>query len=158
MNYEKDEKLLSGGGKMKKVYLSEKGKVFLGVCAGLSEYFGIDVSIVRLIFVISIFFGGTGILIYLILFAILPKKDKNEIIDVEPESIDGEKTEAETKIVRPWKNRMIAGVCAGLANYLKIDVSFVRLIFVLMSLGGGIGIILYLIFWLFFPNDDEVEN
>jgi len=141
---------------MKKVYLSEKGKVFLGVCAGLSEYFGIDVSIVRLIFVISIFFGGTGILIYLILFAILPKKDETEIIEVESEYIDGEK--AETKIVRPWKNRMIAGVCAGLANYLKIDVSFVRLIFVLMSLGGGIGIILYLIFWLFFPNIDEVEN
>ncbi|OQX71081.1 MAG: hypothetical protein B6D62_02775 [Candidatus Cloacimonas sp. 4484_275] len=79
---------------MKKIHLSEKGKVFLGVCGGLAEYFKIDVSIVRLIFLISIFFGGTGILIYLILYALLPQKaDDDDIIDVEPTEIDGEKPE-----------------------------------------------------------------
>ena len=94
----------------------------------------------------------------MILYALLPQKaDDDDIIDVEPTEIDGEKPEQTTKIYRPWKDRTIAGVCIGLSNYLKIDVSIIRLIFILMSLGGGVGIILYLIFWFMFPNEDE-EN
>jgi len=146
---------------MKKLHISEKNKMIFGVCEGLSESTGIDVSVIRLVCIISIFFGGTGILIYLILFAILPKglKDSN-IVDVEVETIEDEKEKQEqkkyTKIFRSWENRMIAGVCSGLANYLKWDVSIIRLVFILMSFGGGVGIIMYLIFWFMFPNEENI--
>ena len=146
---------------MKKLHIAEKNKMIFGVCAGLSASTGIDVSLIRLAFIISIFFGGTGILVYLILFAILPKrlKDSN-IIDVEVETIEDESEKQEkkkyTKIFRTWENRMIAGVCSGFANYLKWDVSIIRLVFILMSFGGGVGIIMYLIFWFMFPNEENI--
>ncbi len=44
-----------------------------GVCGGLADYFGIDPTIVRIIFVVLALAGGPGILIYLALWVILPK-------------------------------------------------------------------------------------
>ena len=58
----------------KKLYRDTHNKVIGGVCAGLAEYFNIDVSIVRLIFVASLILKGGGLLIYLVLLIILPKK------------------------------------------------------------------------------------
>jgi len=45
-----------------------------GVCGGLAEYFAIDPVIVRLIFVLAVIFGGSGILAYIILWIIIPQK------------------------------------------------------------------------------------
>lgn len=58
----------------KKLYRDTHNKVIGGVCAGLAEYFNIDVSIVRVIFVASLLLKGGGLLLYLILLIILPKK------------------------------------------------------------------------------------
>lgn len=46
-----------------------------GVCLGLSEYFGIDVTILRFIWVIAILFYGVGLIPYIILAIIMPDKD-----------------------------------------------------------------------------------
>lgn len=59
----------------KKLYRDESRKVIGGVCAGLADYFGMDVSIVRLIFVLSLCAKGSGIPIYIILWIVLPKKN-----------------------------------------------------------------------------------
>ncbi len=124
-----------------------------GVCGGLSESFGIDAMIIRLIFLITLFFGGTGIIAYLILFAILPKSQQEpDIIDIEPEPEEA----MQNKIYRKWDNRMIAGVCSGIAQYLNWDVSWVRITFVIMSFIGGVGAILYAIFWFMFPNEEII--
>jgi phage shock protein C len=53
--------------------LSRKEGKILGVCAGLGEHFDIDVTIVRIVFIIFTFFGGSGILLYLILALIMQK-------------------------------------------------------------------------------------
>ena len=58
----------------KKLYRDTHNKVIGGVCSGLAEYFNIDVSIVRLIFVASLLLKGGGLLLYLVLLIILPKK------------------------------------------------------------------------------------
>ncbi|GAU78613.1 PspC domain-containing protein [Fusibacter sp. 3D3] len=51
-----------------------------GVCAGLSEYFGMDVSIIRLIWVLAIIFGvGSPIIIYIIMAIILPEYDPDRV-------------------------------------------------------------------------------
>lgn len=58
---------------------------------------------------------------------------------------------AKQRLVR--KNGMIAGVCAGLADFFGIDVFWFRLLFVILSLPGGApGILPYLILWLIMPR------
>ncbi len=62
-----------------------------------------------------------------------------------------------TRLYRSQKDRMIAGVCGGLAEVLDIDPTIVRLVFVLLALLGGHGILLYLILWLIMPRADQVK-
>lgn len=58
----------------RKLYRDESRKVIGGVCAGLADYFGVDVSIVRLIFVLALIAKGGGLMIYIILWIVLPRK------------------------------------------------------------------------------------
>jgi phage shock protein C len=57
----------------KKLYRSTKNKILGGVCGGLGEYFDIDPSLVRLLWLVVVFMGGSGVLIYIILWIILPE-------------------------------------------------------------------------------------
>jgi len=64
-----------------------------------------------------------------------------------------------TKLYRSNSDRMIGGVCGGLARYLNIDSTLVRLFFVLVGLGGeGFGVLLYFILWLVMPAEDQVPG
>jgi phage shock protein C len=56
----------------KKLYRSRNDQMIAGVCGGLAEYFDIDPSIMRLIFVLLALAFGHGILIYLILLLVMP--------------------------------------------------------------------------------------
>ena len=58
----------------RKLYRDEYHKKIAGVCAGLAEYFNIDVAIVRVFFVLAMIFHGGGLLIYIIFWIALPKK------------------------------------------------------------------------------------
>ena len=51
------------------------------------------------------------------------------------------------------REKMIAGVCAGLGNYLDIDPTIVRIIFVLLAFAGGAAILAYLIMWVIVPEE-----
>ena len=57
---------------MKKLYKSSTQKMVSGVCGGIAEYFDIDPTIVRILFVIFAFGGGSGILLYLLAAVIMP--------------------------------------------------------------------------------------
>jgi phage shock protein PspC (stress-responsive transcriptional regulator) len=59
--------------KYKKMYRNPDGKVLGGVASGIAAYFGVDVVIIRLLFIILIFFGGTGLILYIIFWIILPE-------------------------------------------------------------------------------------
>jgi len=59
------------------------------------------------------------------------------------------------KLYRPKDNKMIAGVCAGLADYMNLDVSLVRLLFVALTLVTAVfpmGLF-YLIAWIIIPEE-----
>lgn len=58
----------------KKLYKIEDGKKICGVCGGIAEYFEIDPTIVRLIWVLCVCFAGCGLLAYLIAALVMPKK------------------------------------------------------------------------------------
>jgi phage shock protein PspC (stress-responsive transcriptional regulator) len=57
-----------------------------------------------------------------------------------------------TKLVRSSTDRMVSGVCGGLAAYLGIEAVWVRLFFVLISLANGVGLLVYLILWIIMPE------
>jgi len=59
---------------MKKLYKSRENKVIDGVCGGIAEYFEVDPVLVRIIFVLFFFFGGSAILAYIIGVVIIPAK------------------------------------------------------------------------------------
>lgn len=58
---------------------------------------------------------------------------------------------ASKKLYRIPSEGMIAGICAGLGEYLDLDPTVVRLIFVLLAFGGGSGVLIYIIMWLIIP-------
>ena len=61
------------------------------------------------------------------------------------------------RLVRPRFGRMIAGVCQGLANNYGWDVTWVRVITVLLAIfGGGVGLVAYLVFWVVMPEEPLV--
>jgi phage shock protein C len=59
---------------MKKLYRSEKNKIFAGVCGGLAEYFNIDVTILRLFWMLIVIFTGIfpGVIAYILAIFIMP--------------------------------------------------------------------------------------
>lgn len=58
----------------KRFYLSETDKKIGGVCGGLAEYFDVDSLIVRIIFVVLVLGYGTGLLAYLLLWLLAPRR------------------------------------------------------------------------------------
>lgn len=64
-----------GGNDMdqKKLTKSQTNRMLCGVCAGVAEYFGIDPTVIRLLWVILSVFGGSGILAYIIAAIIIPE-------------------------------------------------------------------------------------
>lgn len=59
------------------------------------------------------------------------------------------------RIYRNTDDVKIAGVCSGIADYFDVDPTLIRLIWVLLCLWGGIGIVLYLIAWIIVPKNPD---
>lgn len=58
-------------------------------------------------------------------------------------------------LYRSQTDRIIGGVCGGLAEYLRIDATIIRLLFVLFALGSGVGVIVYFILWVILPVEGQ---
>jgi phage shock protein C len=56
----------------KRLMRSRSEKIIGGVCGGIAEYFDVDPVLVRVVLVVVALMGGTGVLLYLILWAVLP--------------------------------------------------------------------------------------
>ena len=60
---------------VKRLYRSKKNRIISGVCAGMGEYLGIDVTVIRLLWILFTFLSiGAGILAYIIAWIILPEE------------------------------------------------------------------------------------
>jgi phage shock protein C len=62
-----------------------------------------------------------------------------------------------TTLYRSRENVMFGGVCGGLGAYLGINPAYIRLFFVLLIFGNGIGILLYLLIWIMIPLDGQIQ-
>jgi len=63
---------------------------------------------------------------------------------------------SEKRLVRSRDDRMLLGVCGGLANYLNIDPVIVRLAAVLLTLWNGVGILIYLVLAVIMRKEEDV--
>lgn len=63
----------------------------------------------------------------------------------------------EKRLYRSRTDQMLGGVCGGLGGYLKVDANIVRLLFVLLALGSGFGVMLYLVLWVIIPYEGAGE-
>ena len=57
------------------------------------------------------------------------------------------------KLLRSKSNRMLAGVCGGVAEYFNLDPTVVRIIYAILVIAGSLGFWLYLIMWLIVPEE-----
>ncbi len=126
---------------MKKLYRSQKESKLAGICGGLGGYFEIDPVIFRILFLFSIIFLGLGLLAYLIMWIMIPVEETGSNGHPIPRRLYLSNIE-----------RKIAGVCSGMGEFFAIDPVFFRVIFLILVFAGGLGILLYLIFWLIIPR------
>ena len=76
-----------------------------------------------------------------------------ETTTVEPQ----DQTKQQT-LSRPVDDRMLGGVAAGIARYLRVDVTVVRIVFVVLAIMGGAGIPIYLAGWLLIPEEGAGQS
>jgi phage shock protein PspC (stress-responsive transcriptional regulator) len=100
------------------LYRSDNDKILGGVCSGLASYLRIDPTIVRILFALITFGGfGSGVLLYIILWIVLPSKSLE--------------LQVRRRLYRNPDEKVIGGVCSGIASYFNIGVWIPRLIFTL---------------------------
>jgi len=58
---------------MKKLYRSKKNRIIAGICGGIAEYTNTDPTVIRLIWALSVLFGGFGLFAYLIAWIVIPE-------------------------------------------------------------------------------------
>lgn len=118
-----------------------------GVCSGIASFFDVDPVLVRVLFVILLVVYGSGILLYLILWVVLPeaKGDEAEFMKVQRQN----KTK---RLFRDADNRVIGGVSAGLSSYFGLDRAWIRLAFVISVFLFGTGFWLYIVLWIIVPK------
>jgi len=140
----KEEETFSSNGKdSKKLYRNVNDKVIAGVSSGISNYFRVDPIIFRILFLALTFAGGFGLIAYIIFWIGIPAKDVSE------HWID-------KRFYRDKDDKVIGGVAMGIANYFGVDVSIIRILFLISVFFGGIGLIVYFILWFITPEATTV--
>jgi phage shock protein PspC (stress-responsive transcriptional regulator) len=132
----------------KRLYRNPENKLISGVCSGFADYFGINVVLMRIIWVALAFLHGVGIVAYLVAALIIPIKHETNEIEIEIEPQEREKR----KLHRSDTNKILFGVCGGLAEYLHTDPNLIRIIFVGLTFLWGAGAIIYILCAIFFPK------
>ena len=72
--------------------------------------------------------------------------------------VDSGSGSAERRMHRSSTERVVAGVCGGIAEYFSVDPSLVRIAFVVGTLWGGLGVLLYIVLWVILPVDYEAAT
>jgi len=128
----------------KKLKRDPHNKVISGVCGGLGNFLNIDPIIARAGFLISFFVFGSGLLLYLILWVIMPEATPNELPQFSGTS--------SRKLFRNTDDKIIGGVCSGIGSYLGVSEVVMRVVFIISFFAFGTGLLAYVILWLIIPE------
>ncbi len=118
----------------RKLYRDSSNRIIAGVGAGIAQYFKIDPIIVRIVLILASL-GGLGLIAYIICWIGVPTKDFD---------VNLRKT-----FYRDPEENIIGGVAKGMANYLNLDVTLIRVFFFISIFFGGFGLLLYIFLWIF---------
>ena len=125
-----------------------EGKI-AGVCAGLANYFEVDVVLVRAAWVVFSIVPGVligGVLAYLAAWLVMPET-------TEPAPAPHVR-----RLTRSATDKRVAGVCGGLAEHFGVDPTPIRLLWVILSILCGAvvgGVIAYVVAWLIIPRPHD---
>ena len=140
-----------------KVYRDLKRKVLGGVASGLGHYYNIDPLWIRIgilllffgnipLFAIGVPLSGLVFIAYFVLWIVFPGSDTLE---------ENEKLK---KLYRDPDDRVIGGVAGGLAKYFKTEPIIIRIIFIVLVLGFGTGLLAYIILWIIMPKAHSITD
>ena len=135
----------------KRLARSRTGGTLAGVCAGLAEYFDVDVVLVRVVWVVLSIVPGAiigGVLAYLAAWLVMP------------ETTEPAPAPSGRRLMRSRTDQKIAGICGGLAEFFGVDATAIRLLWVVLSIICGAvigGVIAYLVAWLIIPRPADVS-
>ena len=136
----------------KKLMRDPDDKVFSGVCSGLGHFFGIEAKWVRLLFVLFVLVGGSGVLVYVILWIVMPlavtRADKMEMRGEAPNIHNFKRSfDEEMSGMRETFSRGVDRTGDGVAKLLQIIVKVIGVFFVIVVGLTLIGLIIGLIFF-----------
>jgi len=123
----------------KTLFRDQNRKILGGVCAGMANYFNVDAVWIRLIFALFTAAWGFGLLVYIVMWIVVPG------------SFELEEPQVTKKMFRDSEKKVLGGVSGGLAAYFGIDIVIIRLIFVITACFGGFGVVAYIVLWLVLP-------
>jgi phage shock protein C len=142
-----------------KLYRNRKDKIIAGVCSGLSDYFDIDVVVMRLIFIVTALVWGMSVLVYIILWIITPVRPESNDAEKTAESLISEELQNENLPRKRWSSTqtkeilaiilIVVGVFATLDNLFVWLSGRLWLPMVLITLGLLI---------LFYPKNEDPIN
>ena len=118
----------------------QKRKILGGVCSGIANYMNVDSLWVRLLFAVFAFAWGFTVIIYIIMWIVVPG------------TYDLTEPEVGKKMFRDPERKILGGVSGGVATYLNIDILAVRILFIVLSIAGGLGLFIYIIMWVVLPE------
>ena len=135
------------------LFRNSNDKVLGGVCSGIANALRIDPVVVRVLFALFLLGGGSGLIVYIILWLVLPEQPL--------------KANIQKKFFRNPDKKVLGGVASGLAAYFNIPVWIPRIVFLLpivagaaidflpsIIIGGGLGgtfFLTYIILWAVVP-------
>ncbi|MFA6584584.1 MAG: PspC domain-containing protein, partial [Elusimicrobiaceae bacterium] len=118
---------------MRRLYRLDNDKVFFGILSGFGDYFRVDPALIRVIFLFSVFIGAfIPVLAYLLGPLFIPKAPAGYA-----------PYQGARKFYRSRSNKIIFGIFGQLGNYLNVDPTILRVIFVVVALLTGIGVLGY---------------
>jgi phage shock protein PspC (stress-responsive transcriptional regulator) len=126
-----------------------EGKI-AGICAGIANYFEVDVTLVRAAWLVFSIVPGCvigGVIAYLLAWLVIPEDTG------VPHVVSG------NRLTRSATDRKIAGVCGGLAEYFGVDSTPIRLLWIILSvLVGAVvgGVVAYIVAWIIIPRPQTI--
>lgn len=130
----------------KQLLRDQKRKILGGVCAGLGTYFNVDPVWFRLLFALLTFAYGIPVLIYIIMWIVMPG------------SYDLEEPVVRKKMFRDPERKVLAGVSGGVAAFTGVDIIAVRLLFIILTFVGGLGLAIYIVLWIALPEAQTITD
>ena len=127
----------------------QQGKIG-GVCAGLADYFDVDVVLIRVLWVVLSIVPGAiigGVVAYLAAWLVIPASTEPVVAP------------RERRLTRSATDKKVAGICGGLAEYFGVDATAIRLLWCVLSILFGAvigGVIAYVAAWFIIPRSPEL--